>query len=142
MLLPALTTARSGINFTYRPPIETNVTTKAIVNFYSYSSGDLILAYSLAIAFALLANILGGVAFYANGVSHDRSFSAFLSSTRDPALAGIFTSPRLGKLPLPEDVAATPLRFEKMDGEGGLGLKLVEAKLVRPRRGRKLWRGH
>jgi hypothetical protein len=70
------------------------------------------------------------VAFWVNRAAHDRSFSALLSSTRDTALARIFNPDRLGKLPLPDDVAKTPLRSEEMGEEGGLGLKLIEAELV------------
>jgi hypothetical protein len=104
--------------------VKTDITTKSIVNFYSYNWSDLVIAYALAVAFALLANILGGVAFWINGVSHDRSFSAFLSSTRASELATIFNSQMLGKLPLPKVVAMMLLKFEEM-GEGGLGLKLA-----------------
>jgi len=108
----------------YRPPIETNVTTKSIGNTYLYNSRDFWISYGLAIGFALLANIFGGKAFWTNRVAHDRSFSAILSSTRDAALAKIFDPTRLGKLPLPPDVAKKSLRFEKL-GEGGWGLILV-----------------
>lgn len=85
------------------------------------------MSYGLALAFALLANILGGAAFWINGVAHDRSFSAYLSATRDPALHRIFNPERLGKLPLPDDVAKTALKFVEMGEEGGLGLKLLKA---------------
>ena len=88
---------------------------------------DLWISYGLALGFAFLANILGVAAFWVNRAAHDRSFSALLSSTRDAALAKIFNPERLGKLPLPDDVAKTPLRFEEMGEEGGLGLKLIEA---------------
>lgn len=110
----------------HRPFVETNITTKSIVNFYYYNWRDLWISYGLALAFALLANILGGVAFWINGVAHDRSFSALLSSTRDPKLARIFNPETLGKLPLQGIVAKTPLKFEVMGKEGGLGLTLVE----------------
>ena len=109
----------------YRPLIETNVTTKSIVNFYLYNSRDFWISYGLAIGFTLLANIFGGIAFWTNRVAHDRSFSAILSSTRDAALAEIFDPKTLGKLPLPPDVAKMPLRFVELR-EGGWGLVLVE----------------
>jgi hypothetical protein len=110
----------------HRPLVETNITTKSIVNFYYYNLRDLWISYGLALGFAFLANILGVAAFWVNNASHDRSFSALLSSTRDAALAKIFNLERLGKLPLPDHVSKRLLRFEEM-GEGGLGLKLVEA---------------
>jgi len=112
----------------HRPLVETNVTTKSIVNFYYYNRRDLWISYGLALGFALLANILGGVAFWINRVAHDRSFSALLSSTRDAKLARIFNPETLGKLPLQGDVAKTPLKFEVMGKEGGLGLTLIETK--------------
>jgi hypothetical protein len=107
-----------------RPLIETSVTTKSIVNFYLYNSRDFWISYGLAIGFALIANIFGGIAFWTNRVAHDRSFSAILSSTRDAALAEIFDPKTLGKLPLPPDVAKMPLRFVELR-EGGWGLILV-----------------
>ena len=67
------------------------------------------------------------MAIWINGVAHDRSFSAYLSATRDRNLARIFNPERLGKLLLPDDVAKTALKFVEMGDEGGLGLKLVKA---------------
>jgi len=99
---------------------------------------DLATSYALAVAFALLANVLGGIAFWINGVSHDRCFSTFLSSTRDAGIATIFNSQRLGKLPLPEDVAVRLLRFEEV-GEGGLGLKLAEDEAAGGRTRWRIW---
>jgi hypothetical protein len=97
------------------------------VNIYTYHSTNLWLAYGLAITFALLANILGGLAYYHNGVSCDRSFSSILSSTRDSNIAKIFHHQVLGKLPLPKHIRRAMLRFGKMkEGEGGLGFHVVE----------------
>jgi hypothetical protein len=95
--------------------------TKSVVNYYSYNYRDLILSYALANSFALLVNILGGLAFYINRVSHDRSFSSILSSTRHPSLASIFRSHVIGKLPLPENVEKTLLIYKSVGKEGGLG---------------------
>jgi len=110
------------------PYINTSVTTTNLVNLYAYNEQNLLLAYGLAIFFALLANILGAFAYKINGVSYDRAFSSFLSATRDPALKKLFNQQTLGKLPVPRNVRRTLLVFGKLllpefedKGEPGLG---------------------
>lgn len=68
------------------PPLPANVTTTEPINVYAYHPKNLYLAYSLAIFFALLANILGTCAYISNGVSHNNSFSSILRATRNPGL--------------------------------------------------------
>lgn len=110
----------------HRPYAETSVTITNFVNYYSYHWPVLVVIYGLANSFALLAIILGGIAFRHNGVSHDRAFSSILSSTRDHRLASIFRSQEvLGKLPIPEVVSAALLIFVAMGEGGGLGLRLA-----------------
>lgn len=55
-----------------------------------------------------------------NGVSHNKSFSAILTSTRDMGLTDLFHEQRLGRLPLPDEIRHTQLRFGRMR-RGGLG---------------------
>jgi len=104
------------------PSMTTNTTITTSINTYACYSQNLLLLYGLAIFFALLANILGAFAYMRNGVSHDKSFSAILASTRDPGLMGLFHARVLGKLPLPKSVRTAKLKFGKME-EGGLGFK-------------------
>jgi hypothetical protein len=106
----------------FSPSITQNVTVKASINTYNYRSENLLLSYGLAIFFALLSNILGALAYKANGVSHNKSFSAILTSTRDIGLMDLFHKQVLGRLPLPQSVRRAKLRFGDM-GDGGLGFK-------------------
>lgn len=56
-----------------------------------------------------------------NGISHNKSFSAILASTRDAGLTGLFPTQIPGRLPLPQSVEAR-LRFGKLQN-GGLGFQ-------------------
>ena len=104
------------------PSITRNVTVKASINTYDYHFQNLLLSYGLAIFFALLANILGALAYMTNGVSHNKSFSAILTSTRDAGLTELFHAQILGRLPLPQSVRRARLRFGNLP-DGGLGFK-------------------
>jgi hypothetical protein len=104
------------------PSITQNVTVKTSINTYDYHSQNLLLSYGLAIFFALLANILGALAYMTNGVSHNKSFSAILTSTRDAGLTELFHAQILGRLPLPQSVRRARLRFGGLQ-DGGLGFK-------------------
>lgn len=108
------------------PSVNTTVNTTTSVNLYAYHSHNLWIAYGLAIFFALFANVLGGLAYYHNGVCYDMSFSSILSSTRDSGIAKLFHHQVLGKLPLPRNIRRAHLRFGRMkEGEGGLGFHVV-----------------
>lgn len=116
------------------------------VNLYEYHPQNLLLAYGLAIFSTLIVNILGGIAFKANGVSYDRLFSSILSATRDPTLKDLFPTRKLGKLPVPDSVKRTFLVFGKMnkgvpnvfgkEEESGWGFMQVKGE-VKQRRGSK-----
>ncbi|KAG0646652.1 hypothetical protein D0Z07_7475 [Hyphodiscus hymeniophilus] len=102
------------------PSILTNVTSQQAINSYAYHSKNLLVSYGVAIFFALIGNVLGACAYRSNGVSHNKSFSAILTSTRDMGLTDLFHEQRLGRMPLPEEIQKTKLRFGRMKG-GGLG---------------------
>src|SRR6202000_3436386 len=74
----------------FRPSIATNVTTKSSINSYAYHSKNLLISYGTAVCFALRGTILGGFAYRSTGVSHNKSFSAILTSTRDMGLTDLF----------------------------------------------------
>jgi hypothetical protein len=103
-----------------RPSIPTNVTLTKLINTYAYHSKNLLVSYGVAIAFALFSITLGAIAYNSNGVSHNKSFSAILTSTRDMTLTDLFHEQRLGRLPLPDEIKETGLTFGKTRG-GGLG---------------------
>lgn len=98
------------------------VTKTEPVNIYVYNARNLWLAYGIAIFITLLIISLGGIAYNLNGVCHERSFSAFVSATRDLSLVEIFSS-RHGVLPLDEAAKHRSLIF---DDEDHLGMSFRE----------------
>jgi hypothetical protein len=128
----------------HSPYINTTVTTTTLTNLYTYNQRNLLLAYGLAIFFALLANILGAYAYKINGVSFERGFSSFLSATRDPELVNLFHYQTLGKLPVPDHIKRTILVFGRLllplfgdMEEPGLGFTCMVQGEVKQRRGSK-----
>lgn len=105
----------------------TNVTTTTPKNIYSYHPFDVLLAYALAISFALLANILGIFAYIFNNASHENSFSSIVCTTYGIHISGLRAHEKLGKLPLDPKVAKRKLSWYMRDNEGagGYGFHLV-----------------
>ena len=97
----------------------TNVTTFTPRNIYAYHPRNVLIAYSLAFLFALLANFFGIFAYLSNGVSHDDSFSSIFCTTRDIHLSRLKAHERLGALPLDPKVGATKLKFDVGEQGGG-----------------------
>jgi hypothetical protein len=110
----------SFIDIYSRPLILANITLTTSINTYAYHSKNLLISYALAISFALFSITLGAIAYRSNGVSHNKTFSAILTSTRDMGLTDLFHEQRLGRLPLPDEIKNTKLKFGKTRG-GGLG---------------------
>jgi hypothetical protein len=102
------------------PSVPTDVLVTQSINTYAYHSRNLLLSYGLAIAFAVLANLLGAYAYWQNGHSHNKSFSAILASTRDPGLTKLFHAETMGRLPLHKNVQEAKLTFGITPG-GWLG---------------------
>jgi hypothetical protein len=98
----------------------TNVNVTNPVNIYAYHSTNLFISYGLAICFAVFVNLLGAYAYWTNGHSHAKTFSAILASTRDRGLTKLFRSEAEGRLPLHEDVRNAKLMFGRLSN-GGLG---------------------
>ena len=73
-------------------------------SIYQYSSRNLIISYSTAIAATLISIVIGAFATISNGASHSSSFSAIIATTRglqvDPLVEGV----SLGALPLDQDI--------------------------------------
>ena len=106
----------------------TNVTTTTSVNIYSYQPFNVILAYTLAVSFALLANILGIFAYISNNASHENSFSAIVGTTYGIDIEGLKAHEKLGELPLDPMVARMKLRWNGRDkgGAGPYGFRRAE----------------
>jgi hypothetical protein len=102
------------------PLLPTSVAVTNPVNIYAYHSKNLLLSYGLAILFAVFANILGAFAYWTNGHSHAKTFSAILASTRDTGLTRLFRSEAEGRLPLHDEVRNAKLMFGR-GPNGGLG---------------------
>ena len=110
-----------------RPPTITNVTTTTPENKYSYHPFDVLLAYALAISFALLANILGIFAYISNNASHVNSFSSIFCTTYGIHISGLNAHEKLGELPLDPKVARRKLSWYErgIEGAGAYGFHLV-----------------
>jgi len=107
MLIPelAFNTTMSFMNDPLlSPSVPTDVLVTQSINIYAYHSRNLLFSYGLAIAFTVLANLLGAYAYWRNGHSHSKSFSAILASTRDPGLTKLFHAETMGRLPLHKKV--------------------------------------
>jgi len=65
---------------------DVNVTILSTPNVYTYDSRKLLISYGCAIIATLGVVILGVVIFSMNGISHDTSFSAVMTTTRNPDL--------------------------------------------------------
>lgn len=105
------------ISFMSSQKLSPNSTTPTLsttpINIYAYHSHNLLYAYSLAILFTLIANLLGAYSYYRNGYAHNKSFSAVLAATRDEDLAELFFADMMGRLPLHEDVEKAQLRLDR-----------------------------
>ena len=93
------------------PSRPANVTTTTPVNIYTYQPRNLYIAYGVAIAVALLANLIGLYAFLANGVSYEISFSSIVCTTRDIHFSGLNAHERIGALPIDKEVRRAKIRF-------------------------------
>jgi hypothetical protein len=94
-----------------------DVTYNETYNIYQYDSHNLIVSYSIAIFFAVLAVLLGIFSLVDNGVVHSTAFSAVVATTRNTDLDALSKGHSLGALPLDKGMADVKLRF----GELGKG---------------------
>ena len=96
-----------------------NITTPH--NVYEYNIRNLIISYSLAIAFAVAIGV-GFFALYENGVAHSTSFSAIMTATQSSDRALLSEGSSIGVMQ--KELKATKLRFgvveesNRDDGEG------------------------
>lgn len=108
-----------------------NVTVSTAATFYAYNWRNLVTAYALAVAAAVLSVGVGMQALLANGYSAEASFSSILLRTRNPDLDELARGHCLGARPMPDEVGRTVLRFgvlksqpcdEKGSGHAAFGL--------------------
>lgn len=96
------------------PAIEAQVQITEATNKYAYHAPSLLLSYGLATLATLLSTLLGAYAYYHNGVSHNKTFSAILTATRDKSLTKLFDHEIIGRLPLSRKVRGAMLRFGEL----------------------------
>ncbi|KAK5663975.1 hypothetical protein OQA88_187 [Cercophora sp. LCS_1] len=80
------------------------------VNVYSYSQSSLLITYGITFALSLVGALVGRSAYYQNGVSHNITFSAFMSTTRNPGLDRLTEGHSMGTMPLVESVKNAELQ--------------------------------
>ncbi|KAL7953123.1 hypothetical protein V8C34DRAFT_297785 [Trichoderma compactum] len=90
---------------------DTMVKISSDVNVYSYNRRVLIITYAVVFLGTLIALLIGGVAYFKNGVSHQVSFSAFMSTTRNYRLDKLTAGSSMGAMPLRDSIRSTKLRF-------------------------------
>ncbi|KAF4631023.1 hypothetical protein G7Y89_g7116 [Cudoniella acicularis] len=105
---PNLTTLRGS-------PTTVNITTQTAI--YAYYAFPLLLSYGLRLLTTLIFIIIGFFSILSNGVTHDTSFSSFITTTRNPDLDVIFSGERcLGAVPLDREIEAVKLRLGVLGG--------------------------
>ncbi|KAF3076700.1 hypothetical protein CFAM422_001044 [Trichoderma lentiforme] len=90
---------------------DTMVRISSDVNVYSYNRRVLIITYAVVFLGTLIALLIGGAAYFKNGVSHQLSFSAFMSTTRNYRLDELTAGSSMGAMPLRDSIKSTKLRF-------------------------------
>ena len=91
-------------------------------NIYEYDSLKLIASYTAGVLATILTVIISCVGFHINGVAHDKSFSAIMTTTRNPDLDIMTAGHSLG--PTSKKLDHTKLRFGGI--AGGVGNEGVE----------------
>lgn len=94
-----------------------NVTAHTAARFYRYSWQNLVLAYSVAMAAALLCVGVGLQSLLADGYSAGASFLSILLTTRNPDLDSLAQGYCLGAKPMAKDVGQTVLRFSVLKSQ-------------------------
>lgn len=94
-----------------------NVTAYTAANFYTYNWRNLVMAYTIAVAAALLCVGIGIQSLLTNGYSAGSSFSSILLTTRNPDLDSLARGHCLGAKPIPKDIGKTVLRFGVLDSQ-------------------------
>ena len=87
--------------------LSTEVTYYSSINIYEYDAEKLVISYGAGELATIIVVIIGFVAFIINGASRDSSFSAIMTTTRNPELDNITIGHSLG--PPSEDLDKTKL---------------------------------
>ncbi|KAK0760877.1 LOW QUALITY PROTEIN: hypothetical protein N5P37_005816 [Trichoderma harzianum] len=90
---------------------DTMVRISSDVNVYSYNRRVLIITYAVVFLGTLIALLIGSVAYFKNGVSHQLSFSTFMSTTRNYQLDELTAGSSMGAMPLRDSIRSTKLQF-------------------------------
>jgi hypothetical protein len=75
------------------------------------------LVYGVALALALLALVIGALAFVRNGVGVNLGFLTVLATTRNPRLDVVARGACLGAEPMPEALRSTRVRYGEIAPE-------------------------
>jgi hypothetical protein len=91
------------------PAFVTAVTTRSLVNHYTYDVTVLWITYGVALAVSALLTLLGLVLLARTGKSYEQDMGTTLLATRNPELVGLTE----------EEMESVRLRFEELDAEDG-----------------------
>jgi hypothetical protein len=110
-----------------------SVTRSVLGNVYDFAWHNLVIAYSLACAAAVVANLMGWRAYKLNGAAFDSVFSTVVSATRGAELREVFPECCQGVLPLPKESLDAKLNVERInDGSHRRGRRIVPVEMQTP----------
>ena len=101
------------------PEPATDMVVTTYPNVFQYDRGALLLTYSLALLFGLLALLVGIEALFANGVSMNVGFLSLLTTTRNKTLDDLTRGACLGAEPMPRMLRKmTKVKFGVVESGG------------------------
>jgi hypothetical protein len=109
------------------PPIWSTVNVTSLVDIYEYRTSILLISYGVTLLVALVANILGLIAFRYNEVVMDMSFSSTASATQDTHLVDEVHYKHRGSIPIPKHVNKKKVLFGMLSS-GGWGFYVPSEK--------------
>jgi hypothetical protein len=101
------------------PTVQREVQVTSLVAVYDYKAVTLLSAYGAALFAALIADVLGLVAFRKNRARMDKSFSFTASATQHTGLVDEVHHGRKGSIPIPREVLGKKVLFRELGGGGG-----------------------
>lgn len=86
---------------------------------YHYNARNLIISYSVAILFTSMVVGIGFYSIHQNGVAHNTSFSAHITTTRNWKFDDMAKGHSLGALPLHKEMGETKMKFGELSVRDG-----------------------
>ncbi|KAF4947196.1 hypothetical protein FSARC_14015 [Fusarium sarcochroum] len=111
----------SSSRFWTEQGIKSNVTQSLYSNTWEYRKKNLWISYGLAILGASFGVLVGLVAVYQNGISHDTTFCTIMATTRNETLDDLARGSSLGGDTVSKELLKTRLMFGVLRGNAHYG---------------------